>query len=97
MTASPLRLVNWRSTRRSTQIGIGSVMLLDLLLIPEITLHFKGERYWAQLPRGLRWRSPAVADRFNKALLELLRQHRPDALGGPLPLLQTQLQQRLTQ
>jgi hypothetical protein len=94
MTA--LRLMTWRTARRGTQIGVADIMLFDMLTIPDITVHAREGQYWAELPGRLRWRSPVVADRFNKSLIALIRLHCPEAFDGSSPLLHGQLLARLS-
>ena len=99
-----ITLRDWRQLRKNTLVGFCTIELPVGLVISNIAIHHKNNRWWANLlvrplldvkgqnvtgPDGrkqyvalLTWRDRELADRFSRAVVDLIRAaHRDDLVA----------------
>jgi hypothetical protein len=91
MTALPIpvELGAWKggtSSHDPHRKATGDIRIFERLVMKQCRLYEKDGVFWIDLPRDCKWTSTVVGHRFNKHVVNLLRQAHPEIFGDPLPL-----------
>jgi hypothetical protein len=81
---TPVAPIGWRALSRGpNQVAVGKIRIFERLDLDPCKLYRKDGVYWVELPHGCSWVGSAVAHRFLKHFLDLLRQSYPDIFKDP--------------